>query len=318
MENCLSYWHAYPYTARAILNSLLIFVVTACGSVPRESAVLPPPFTPIAAATAPAENASVSISQSQLVDTEVRSSMGTEIEKAAKSKPVVHALTPKQKPSHLVEKPSQAPVATPVVTIPQKGSAAYYIPKQMVEKMPSLVDLWIDRTTSIDQLKRELAAQLKITYEKINVRHVLNTDEKSGVPVLEQIDGVEIPIGANMVAELRGGEDFSIDPKGPVSRSLLGDGRAKWNWRVTPKHASTDGILIDLDIWIDPGSGKPWNDSYHESVIVHAIPLTWYEELYKLAQDLNAWLALLGIGGIGGLIKWIYSKRKGNLSGDQA
>lgn len=200
--------------------------------------------------------------------------------------------------------------ATPGFVTP-RGSAVYYIPKQMIEKEASLVDLWIDRTTSIDKLRQELAAKLQITADKIKIRNVHDvTGGKAGSSVLAKIDGVTIPIGGSMIAQLRGGDDFSIEPKEPVPQPLHDEVRAKWNWRVTPKHASVNGMLLDLDIWIDPGPGKRLIDSYHESVIVEAIPIPWYEKLYKIMQGINGWLALFGISGLGGVFTWLLKRNK--------
>lgn len=182
----------------------------------------------------------------------------------------------------------------------------------MVEKQASLVDLWIDRTVTVEQLKRELATKLRVTADRIRMRTVTDTDTEHGTPsVPAQLEGATIPIGGTMIAQLRGGNDFDIEPEGPIPQSLQNIDRAKWNWRVTPRHAAEKGMLLDLDIWIDPGPGRHLIDSYHESVIVAAIPIPWYEKLYNMAQGLNAWLALLGIGGIGGLLTWIRKKKTG-------
>ncbi len=209
----------------------------------------------------------------------------------------------------LTKQSNETTVAAPPTAV-RTGSAAYHIPKQMIEKEAALVDLWIDRTTTVEQLKQVLAAKLKLTAEKINTRKLRETQPG---PTLAQIDGVTIPVGDIMIAQLRGGEDFKIDPKEAMQYSLDGDGRAKWNWRVTPLRASDKGLLLNLDIWIDPGPGKHLIDSFHESVVVTAIPLKWHEKLYKLIQDFNAWLSLLGIGGIGSVAAWFW-KKKGSES----
>ena len=323
-------------TARAIFGLLLISALAACSSNPSVPVVFPTTDmehaketapeknTPVAAPSAPvaahmvesATDPKPEASKSKSVDTG-KYVAGSYVEpkpiKASKPAPVAPALhTTGRKPASLIE---NLPLAeAPPITPPPTGSAAYYIPRQMVQKEPSLVDLWIDRNTSVEQLKQELAAQLKITNDKINVRRVQDKDKKPGTTVLAQLDGAEIPIGASMVAQLRGGEDFSIEPKEPQHRSLQGTNRAKWNWRVTPKHPSETGILIDLDIWIDPGSGKPWNESYHESVIVRAPPEPLIDKIKRLLQELNIWLAIFGIGGVGGVIKWLMSRR--NSSGN--
>lgn len=184
------------------------------------------------------------------------------------------------------------------------GSAAYFIPRQMVEQHAAWVDLWIDRAAPLATLKQELAAKLQIDEARIKTRSVRDAPPSAGV-LTQEISDATIPIGDTMLAELRGGDDFDIEPKGLVMQSLKGENRGKWNWRVKPKHASDpDGMALDLDIWIDPGPGKRLIDSYHESVVVTARARTWLE----IAKDFNEWLTLLGLGGIGGIVAWLVQR----------
>jgi hypothetical protein len=201
------------------------------------------------------------------------------------------------------------PSAVPEPATPT-GSAAFHIPKNMREKEASLVDLWIDRRTTVDELRAQLAAKLQVTADRIGARVVRDSGGQGGMSPVERIDGAAIPIGDVMLAQLRGGEDFAIEPDGLVRQSLAGEDRAKWNWRVTPKHAAASGMVLDLDIWIDPGPGQRLIDSYHERVIVAAIPVSPIDELYELLKRLDEWLVLLGVGGIGGVWAWLAKRKK--------
>lgn len=303
-------------TSRMIFWLPLILAVAACGSVPPKEPIVefqsytmpsvapaspvtsaPPPPKPVAAAPYP-EN--YRIGKSPEVQFAVAGfAEDTKHISSGKAKSPAPA-------THIRREP--ASVGAPILATPA-GSAAYYIPRQMVEKKPSLVDLWIDRNTSIEQLKQELAAQLKITNDKINVRRVQDKGKNPGVTVMAQLDGASIPIGGTMIAQLRGGDDFSIDPPGLISQPLQGMDRAKWNWRVTPKHASQ--TFLDLDIWIDPGPGKHLIDSYHESVNVDAIPESLSDKIKRWLQEINTWLAIFGVSGIGGVLAW-FMKKKNN------
>ncbi len=199
------------------------------------------------------------------------------------------------------------PGPTPPQTYPY-GSAAYYVPGQMVEKQAVFVDLWIDRTMPAQKLQEALAAHLKQTMDQIKSRLPKNSPGQKDVLSAGDIDTRNVPVGDKMIAQLRGGDDFDVDPKEPVSQSLEGESWAKWNWRVTPKIASDAGLLLSLDVWIDPGSGRHLIDSFHEKVIVKARQRT----LYEIFQEIDKWLILLGAGGLAGIFtaawKWLKSR----------
>lgn len=307
-----------------IFGMLLILAVAACGSTPPKEAVVefssyakpsveearseapaPPSPAPVLA-PAPAVTAAPPFEYYKIGKPPEVQFIGAGF--AEETKPMSSGKAKSPAPATPTRR-EPASVGAPILA-PPTGSAAYYIPRQMVEKQPSLVDLWIDRNTTVEQLKQELAAQLKITNDKINVRRVQDKGENPGVTVIAQLDGVSIPIGGTMIAELRGGDDFSIEPAGLISQTLQGVDRAKWNWRVTPKHASQ--TFLDLDIWIDPGPGKRLIDSYHESVNVDAIEEPTLDKIKRLLQEINTWLAIFGVS-IGGVITW-FMKKKNNDS----
>lgn len=282
---------------RSHFLALLILSLCACSS-----ATTPPVAFPIAAPSAAEAPSPSPISDSPSQPESAAKSINVE-----STSPQSSGATTQQSAKSAKHQTGEA--ATTPKTPPQ-GSAAYYIPKQMTEKEASYVDLWIDRTTDLEQLKRELAARLQLSADRINMHRVGSTNPQSSPIATERIDSATIPIGDHMVAQLRGGEDFSIDPPGPISQPLKNTDRAKWNWRVTPKRASPDpGLMLDLIIWIDPGHDMQLIDSYQQRVVVEAFPVPWYEKLYKFAQEVNSWLTLLGIGGIAGVITWLSKKR---------
>jgi len=209
---------------------------------------------------------------------------------------------------------SEIPIASEVPKPPavsNDGAAAYYVPHEMVHERPSFVDLWIDRKAPAATLARELAKHLQLTAEKIKQRTRGQASAASGPPAIGEVTALSgIKVGDVMVAQLRGGEDFGIDPKDPLPQSLKEEGRVQWNWRVTPKRSGEDGLPLVLEVWINPGPNQRIIHSVREVVIVKARPRTWYEIL----QEFDKWLALLGAGGIGGLIiairKWSQKRRQ--------
>lgn len=294
----------------ALLISLLILSVTACVNVQTEvsgGAGRPAPVTATASPPSPSP-AGGSASYPTSIERIEISSARPPIKKSSKPKPTAPAPRPAPAASPSPENPALAPIAAAPAAPVVKGSLAYFVPKKMVEKKASHVDLWIDRNTSEEQLKQELATKLNVRADHIRLHQVQQRDKKPDAALTpDQMSGAEIPIGGWMIAELLGKDDFKIEPEGPQRQPLNATDRATWNWRVTPQKA-TD-TLLDIKVWIDPNDGKPWKESYHEAVLVEATPQSWNEKLYKIAQDLNAWLTLLGIGGIGGLFAWL-SRRK--------
>lgn len=195
--------------------------------------------------------------------------------------------------------------------ISHDGSAAYHVPQEMVEAKASFVDLWIDRNAPAATLAGELAQHLQLTADRVKQRSGGALAAASGPPVIGEVTARSgIKVGDVMVAQLRGGEDFNIDPKEPLSQSLKDEDRLKWLWRVTPKRSSEEGLELVLEVWINPGANQRMIESIREVVIVKARPRTWYE----IFQEFDKWLALLGAGGIGGLIvairKWLQKRRQ--------
>lgn len=332
MENSLSFCRKCTHPARVIqrmlLIPLLILSMTACVNVPPEASGGAGRPAPVNAIASPAPISASEVYEEIAAERQAReiaaqkqaremaaakkamemAAAKAAIQKAIKPSLPVSAPRPAPAASPSPENPALAPIAAAPAAPVVKGSLAYFVPKKMVEKKASHVDLWIDRNTSEEQLKQELATKLNVRADHIRLHQVQQHDKKPDAALTpDQMSGEEIPIGGWMIAELLGKDDFKIEPEGPQRQPLNGTDRATWNWRVTPQKASD--TLLDIKVWIDPNDGKPWKESYHEAVLVEATPQSWNEKLYKIAQDLNAWLTLLGIGGIGGLFAWL-SRRK--------
>lgn len=312
VENSLFFCRIYARTVSVIpgvlLIPLLILSVTACVNVrPEVSGGAGRPATVSPLPSPPQKGASEMYPTSTEV-IEGSSARPTSMH-AARPRPVRQSTRPAPAASPSPENPVLAPIVAAPATPLVKGSAAYFIPEKMMEKKPSRVDLWIDPTSSMEQLKRDFAARFNISPDNIQVSTVQDDGEKYDTAVAGKLISMKIPIGTTMIAELRGGEGFDIEPKGPVSHKVEGADRVKWNWGVQPKQASTTKIPLYLEISISSGGGKPWNNIYDAAVLVEATPQTWHEKLYEIAQKLNAWLALLGIGGIGGLYAFLSRKK---------
>jgi hypothetical protein len=173
----------------------------------------------------------------------------------------------------------------------------------------SRVDLWIDGATTLDQLQAALAQRLNVSRDRIKI--------KTGkvAPEAGKVVGIaDVFVGANMTARLRGGDDFAIEPAGPVTKSLDGDNRAMWDWRVTPKRSDAKGLVLYIDAWVERGVNKDAFPSIYETVIVPAPPVLKrlpqvLSEAASTTETLNKLLTGLGVvGGLGGLFaamrKW--------------
>ncbi|MBK8761241.1 MAG: hypothetical protein IPM03_12580 [Sulfuritalea sp.] len=314
--NRYRFLHSYKPAYGRLLLLASVFSVTACGSVPSTHVVFPTHGESVTAEAPIAPSLAASTQASPPVSTTTLSN--GDVKHEAATTPSAEVLQHRHEPRPISPKAKNPlPEIAPHVTITKSGSAVYYIPKQMVANEASHVDLWIDRTTTVAQLKQELAIKLQITADKIHMRRVHHTEMEAGTPVMAQLDGATIPIGGSMIAQLRGGDDFAIEPKDPVQQPLQDVDRAMWNWRVTPRRVSNDGLLLDLDIWIDPGPGKRLIDSYHESVIVKTAPRPWWKIVYEWLQEFDALLKLVGISGVGGLLVLLYKRWKPSVASNQ-
>lgn len=186
------------------------------------------------------------------------------------------------------------------------GNAAYHVPRYMSIGNASRVDLWIDSSMSVEALQSALAKSLSTTMNNVKIQ-LGKTPEKVGTVI-----GLnDVYVGLKMVAQLRGGDDFTIEPSGPISKSLLGDGRAMWDWRVTPKRYNANGLTLIIDTWVDVGANKDAFPSIQETIIVPSpsifkkLPET-LDVVSKSTDSLNKLLTLLGVvGGIGGIIAMV-------------
>jgi hypothetical protein len=191
-----------------------------------------------------------------------------------------------------------------------RGNAVYYVPKTMTLGRASRVDLWIDAATPMEELQRVFAKQLGIPPENIKFTYKSGKGESG---VVTGIPGVYV--GAKMTAHLEGGKDFDIEPDTPVTKSLLGDGRAMWDWRVTPKSVDRKGLVLVIDAWVDIGGNKDAFPSIREEVIVPNPSLldVVLAVVKKVAEGMgliNTILAALGIGGLSGVWMWLRKRLK--------
>jgi hypothetical protein len=181
-----------------------------------------------------------------------------------------------------------------------RSSAAYQVPREMIEGRNSPIDLWIDPSVS----PKELYGRLE-SYLLDNARR---TAERRGTPV--KVEGrtlgdtaivtMDILAGKKMFATLAG-KDFEIEPEGPQERTLIPGQPAKWSWIVKPKIPSEEGLLLELRVMADPGEGSKPIETIREVVVVKARPRTLLERL----QELDLWIKVLGGGGIGAAGLWL-------------
>lgn len=128
------------------------------------------------------------------------------------------------------------------------GAATYYVPNKMIEKVPSVVHLWIDPVMPVRDLQEKLARQLKLDFERIKLK--IHTATPMGAIEAGSVEGLtRVRVGDRMFAQLSG-NDFEFSPKDPTPGEL--DGATwKWHWQVTPQRASkSQPLLLTIKAWI--------------------------------------------------------------------
>jgi hypothetical protein len=200
-----------------------------------------------------------------------------------------------------VERPPSSSVFT-------KGSAAYQIPRTMVEAETSPVDLWIDTSAAPAELGRQLEQMLRDNAARAAARAGADVKVKFKQFGETQVVTKVVEIGKKMYAELIG-VDFDIEPKGRQEETVREGYPLRWSWQVRPKKASEQGLLLELRVLADPGDGGLPVESIRETVPVKARPQT----LLEVFKGIDGWIqSLLGVsvaGALGILGKWIWAKR---------
>lgn len=207
--------------------------------------------------------------------------------------------------------PAPLPVQPPAAgEVSANGSMAFHIPSKMTEGIASRVDLWIALNMPADQLKAKLAEALQMDSDNIKIE--VKPGAKGAAAGGEQVRGRDnVYVGQHMTATLSGNEaDFIIIPSGPAGKSLINEGLARWDWSVTPKHASANAPLkLVLQASIDRGIDQDAFPSVHESIAVEAAPQTPWQKVLRLIKTategitaVNGLLSLLGLASVAGLL----------------
>lgn len=195
--------------------------------------------------------------------------------------------------------------------IARSGSAAYHVPRSMKLNEASRVELWIDLSLPAAQLQAALAEKLKVDAAKIGVRVKRGSagDQAEGVAGLGQVW-----VGQHMTALLRG-DGFRIEPQGARGKSLAAERQARWDWTVTPLRDPGDGkLMLTLEASIDRGVDQDAFPSIVEYVEVQLLP--WWQRIPELLAQVNALLALFGVG-LGAVVlfvvKWLRKRWDGEV-----
>jgi len=188
--------------------------------------------------------------------------------------------------------------------IAQTGSAAYHIPRKMKLNEASQVELWIDLSGTAERLRAALSEKLKLELDQIGTRVKLGAD--SPLDPKDVVGKEKVWVGQHMTASLRG-EGFKIEPEGARGKSLAAEGKARWNWSVTPQRDPGGGkLMLLLEASIDRGADQDAFPSIEEYVEVELAP--WWQRIPDLLAKANALLALFGLG-LGAVIvyaaKWL-------------
>lgn len=191
----------------------------------------------------------------------------------------------------------------------KEGSAVYYVPKQMTELQTSTVTLWIDAQTTLEQLVSDFASTLNLEAATVVAHRLAVSPDYAGAVIDRsgEIASTRLLVTDIMHAELSGGPEFSISPQGKIKQSLSYTGRAKWPWQVTPNRAA-DSAELRINIWIDPTGTGTLTESYSSVIQVQPKPQSWLNKLYQWLSEINAWLALLGIGSVGAFVKFVQQR----------
>jgi len=203
----------------------------------------------------------------------------------------------------------QQTTAAPVAAGFIPGSAAYQIPVNMVEGQSSPVDLWIDPSITVDELRAQLHNFLTENALRADKR-TGKSDVKSKSIGTTQIVGKEVLIGKKMYAELIG-PDFEITPAGPKEEAYIKDRPLRWSWLVKPKHDGKNGLPLEIRVMADPGEGQTPVETIREVVIVHAREKTWKERF----EELDWWIKLISGGGISSVILLLWKKSSSRGTG---
>jgi hypothetical protein len=237
----------------------------------------------------------------------VSASAGTRTVPAARLRGTTSPPAQGSEPSVL--EPAAGTVPTPIA---RSGSAAYHVPRNMKLNEASRVELWIDLSLPAAQLQAALAQKLKIDAARIGVR------VKQGTGGAGQPEGVagqgQVWVGQHMKASLRG-DGFNIQPQEWRSKSLEAEGRARWDWSVTPLRDPGDGkLMLTLEAVIDRGVDQDAFPSIVEYVEVELRP--WWQRIPDLLAQVNALLALFGVG-LGAVVlyvvKWLRKRWDGEV-----
>lgn len=191
------------------------------------------------------------------------------------------------------------------------GSAAYYIPKEMVVSESVDVNLWIDINDNLENLKIEFAEKLDLDAKIFTAHKIESKNEAYVSNRFTEIVATQLTVSNKMYAELVGGKEFEISPKGKIKQSLTNTGRAKWFWKITPLSAENEKATLTITIWIDPSDTETLIETYHGEVTVSPKPKPLIDKIIEYAQKLDTFLTLLGIGGIGVMFGHLRNKMFG-------
>ncbi|MTW12215.1 hypothetical protein GM658_16540 [Pseudoduganella eburnea] len=168
----------------------------------------------------------------------------------------------------------------------------------------SQVELWIDLSGTAERLRAALSEKLKLEQDQIGTRVKQGAD--TALDPKDVVGEEKVWVGQHMTASLRG-EGFKIEPEGARGKSLAAEGRARWNWSVTPQRDPGGGkLMLLLEASIDRGADQDAFPSIEEYVEVELAP--WWQRIPDLLAKANALLALFGLG-LGAVIvyaaKWL-------------
>ncbi|MEF3365144.1 hypothetical protein V3H18_01215 [Methylocystis sp. 9N] len=115
---------------------------------------------------------------------------------------------------------------------------------------------------------------------------------------------VPLKVSDRVAATLSGGSAFDISPAGPQEQAVSEDELTTWSWKVTPKAAGEQTLILTFDAFI-PLQGKDVRRTVRTLTQKISVEVGWPESasewlefIKKQLETANGiWVALLAIGG---------------------
>lgn len=122
--------------------------------------------------------------------------------------------------------------------------------------------------------------------EQIQVVVTVDKDVKVTLPGNGQVVMADARLGCVIQAQIIGGEDFSIDPKGIEERTFLTDDTVTFSWIIVPKRVGPSVLELQVQSVVSPGGNayavNP--QSFTAAINIEAVPRSTWGRITDAAQ----------------------------------